>query len=53
MDEIHCSGSGGVGRGDCGHGYMARKPGEGVNNAFSGGFGDPNSITTVVAYGGA
>jgi hypothetical protein len=53
MNEVNSSGGGGVRRRDGRHGDMGGKPRQGVNDAFSQGFGDPDSVAAVVASGRA
>jgi hypothetical protein len=53
MDEVNSSGGGGVRRRDSWHGDMGRKPRQGINDTFSRGLGDPDSVAAVVASGRA
>ena len=52
-DEVEGSGGGCFGGRGSGHFDMGREPGERVDDAFGGGFVDPDAITSVVAGGWA
>jgi hypothetical protein len=53
INEVNSSGGGRMRWRDGGHGDMGGKPRQGVNNAFSQGFRDPDLVAAVVASGRA